>query len=79
MRNLLMSILICAATPVMAQDVARTLVCPPSLNYCYHVERPVRAGIRGEDLTNSMQQVMDCIYRNPLLIAECRARYGLPY
>ena len=75
MRNLLVSILLCAATPVMAQDVA--VVCPPRLDYCY--KKPVLAAPRGQDLTNSIEQVMDCIYRNPLLIAECQARYGLPY
>ena len=69
----------CLTTPVAAQDVARALVCPPRLDYCYYIEKPVLAKPRGDDMQNSITQVMDCIRRDPSLIAECRRLYGLPY
>jgi len=70
---------VCLTTPVAAQDVARSLVCPPRLNYCYYIEKPVRTAPRGQDVADSVRQTLDCIERNPLLVAECRQRYGLPH
>jgi len=70
---------VCLTTPVVAQDKARALVCPPRLDYCYYIEKPVRASPRGQDVADSVRQTLDCIERNPLLVAECRQRYGLPH
>jgi len=79
MGRLFVSIIIAGiATPVAAQDVARALVCPPRLDYCYYVEKPVRAAPRGQDVADSVRQTLDCIERNPLLVAECRQQYGIP-
>ena len=80
MRRIFMSIFIAGlATPVAAQDIARQLVCPPRLDYCYYNEKPVLAKPRAQDMQDSIMQTMDCIRRDPSLIAECRRMYGLPY
>jgi len=79
MGRLFVSIIIAGlATPVAAQDVARSLVCPPRLDYCYYVEKPVLAKPRGDDMQNSIMQTMDCLRRGQE-IDYCRRLYGLPY
>ena len=76
MYRLLVSIL-CLSTPVVAQDVARNLVCPPRLDYCYYIEKPVRASPRGQDIADSVRQTLDCIQRGQE-IGYCRRLYGIP-
>jgi len=78
MRRLFASIIIAGiATPVAAQDKARQLVCPPRLDYCYYIEKPVRATPRGQDVVDSVRQTLDCIERGQE-IGYCRRLYGIP-
>ena len=64
-RKLLLSTtLMLVAGTAWAQDKARALVCPPSLSYCYYIEKPIKQRIDTEDALRSLQAETDCIERN---------------
>lgn len=73
-------------TPVLAQGTARQLVCPPSLTYCYYVERPIRPGPTSDDAYRSVEQSMECWKRQNAINSNMSApsvnlhceRYTLP-
>ena len=78
MGRLFVSIIIASlATPVAAQDVARALVCPPRLDYCYYNEKPILAAPRSQDVADSVRKTLDCVQRGQD-IGYCRRLYGIP-
>ena len=62
-RILVLSTMLLAGT-AWAQDKARKLVCPPNLDYCYYIEKPIKQRIDTEDALRSLQAETDCIERN---------------
>ena len=60
-RKLLLSItLVLVAGSAWAQDKARTLVCPPSLDYCYYLEKPIRSKPTIEENSRAARKVGEC-------------------
>lgn len=62
--KLVLSTTLVLASPVWAQEKARALVCPPSLSYCYYVEKPIKQRIDTEDAIKSLSKSTDCMEYN---------------
>lgn len=64
-RKLLLSTtLVLVAGTAWAQDKARKLVCPPNLDYCYYIEKPIKQRVDSEDAIKSFEAAVDCLERN---------------
>ena len=62
-RILVLSTMLLAGT-AWAQDKARKLVCPPNLDYCYYIEKPIKQRVDSEDAIKSFEAAVDCLERN---------------
>lgn len=86
-RILVLSTCLLVAGSAWAQDKARALVCPPSLNYCYYVEKPIREKPTRAENTKAAWVVIRCMEREnavnaalnslPLVDYNCK-QYHLP-
>ena len=63
-RKLLLSTtLVLVAGTAWAQDKARALVCPPSLDYCYYLEKPIRSKPTIEENSRAARKVSECLQK----------------
>jgi hypothetical protein len=75
MRSVLLSttVAILMATPAVAGEVARVLVCPPELSYCYYKEKPIRPDIAAEDIFREIDRAKEC-WKKAMPGSDCTLR-----
>ena len=59
----LAAIMLAIGGSAQAQGVARQLVCPQQLSYCYYIEKPIQARPTSADTLHSITRTIDCISR----------------